>query len=135
MYRVLPTLLVPIALACAPTAISAQQASTDSLARRINVLERKVSDLEIRIRELEVLIANEPPRSPAMTSIMSRDIQNWRQLRAGMTMEQVRALLGEPERVDNLGPWTVWRWESMGAASVSFDNRSRKVQGWSEPHW
>jgi hypothetical protein len=39
-------------------------------------------------------------RPPVAASTKWRDVQNWRQLRLGMTMDQVRALLGEPERVD-----------------------------------
>jgi hypothetical protein len=50
-----------------------------------------------------------------------------------MTMDQVRALIGEPERVEVTGPFTFWNWGSLGGANVRFDNRSGKVDGWSEP--
>jgi hypothetical protein len=44
-----------------------------------------------------------------------------------MTMDEVRALLGEPERVD-AGLVTYWRWAD---ANVYF--MRGKLEGWSEP--
>ena len=66
-----------------------------------------------------------------LTSAKWRDVQNWRRLRRGMTMDEVRALLGEPERVQALGGViTHWYWDS--GADVSFD-ASDKLESWSEP--
>jgi hypothetical protein len=128
------TLLAAVAAFLIPVAAAAQEASVDSLLRRIDVLERQTIDLERRVRELEAMIMVEPSGlRPAAVSLQSRDIQNWRRLRLNMTMDQVRALLGEPERVEVPGPFTFWRWNSLGGANVSFDNRSGKVEGWSEP--
>jgi hypothetical protein len=121
--------------AVVPAAAAGQDARADSLARQIGVLERRVADLERRIRELETIIAREPSEArPTAITGDPRDRQNWRQLRNGMTMDQVRALLGEPERVDNFVVVTVWRWTSMRGGNVSFD-RTGKVEGWSEPPW
>lgn len=98
-------------------------------------LERRAADLEARIGDLE------QSRTTAKTqarfgpvSANWRDIQNWRQLRLKMTMDQVRALLGEPERVEVLGPFTIWRWESAHA-SVTFANERDKLESWSEPRF
>lgn len=52
---------------------------------------------------------------------------NWRQLRTGMSMDEVRALLGEPEHVEG-GTMTYWRWTN---AEVQFYRG--KLDGWSEP--
>jgi hypothetical protein len=128
------TLLAAVAAFLIPVAAAAQEASVDSLLRRIDVLERQTIDLERRVRELEAMIMVEPSGlRPAAVSLQSRDIQNWRRLRLNMTMDQVRALLGEPERVEVLGPFTSWLWSSLGGANVRFDNRSGKVDAWSEP--
>ena len=51
----------------------------------------------------------------------------------GMTMEQVRALLGEPESVDANFVITVWWWGERLGPSVTFDTESRTVRGWQEP--
>ena len=74
-----------------------------------------------------------PPGAALAGSAKWQDVQNWRQLRRGMKMGEVRTLLGEPDRVEALGGLsTVWHWDSVHA-SVEFDGRSGKVHGWSEP--
>jgi len=105
-----------------PAVAPAQQPSADSLLRRIEHLEQ-------RVRELEAVLKGESSRDLSVpTSAKSRDLQNWRRLRIGMKMDEVRALLGEPERVVVIGS-TTW---SYPGASVSFDLRG-KLEGWSEP--
>ena len=103
-------LLAAFVPACIPAVAVGQDTSTPSLLRRIEILERANTDLERRVRELESLIKSEPS-----------------QLRLGMTMDEVRELLGEPERVEG-GPVTYWRWAD---ANVYF--MSGKLEGWSEP--
>jgi hypothetical protein len=99
MFRV--ALLAGLAASSVPAIAAGQEASADSLHHRIDLLERRTIDLEARVRELEALFRAEPARRPPVAaSTKWRDVQNWRQLRMGMTMDQVRALLGEPERVD-----------------------------------
>lgn len=134
MIRMFRCLFVTSALAASLPAVAyAQGAPNDSLSRRIDVLERRLLELEQRIRDLETIVASGPSRAQnAPVSSQSRDLANWRRLRTNMTMDQVRDVLGEPERVDNLGTVTLWHWESIGA-SVTFGNRSNKVTGWSEP--
>lgn len=118
-----------------PAVATAQQVSLDSIVRRIEVLERKNSDLERRVHELESPTKIEPSRDkPAPASAEARDVQNWRRLRRGMTMEEVRSLLGEPERVDVFGGGTtIWRWDSLGGAAMSFDGNTGRLESWSEP--
>ena len=121
-------LLAALAAAFIPAVAAGQDTSTDSLLRRIELLERANTDLERRVRELESLIKSEPSKGrPIRASAGWRDLANWRQLRKGMTMDEVRALLGEPERVD-AGPYTFWRWTD---AEVYF--MSDELAGWSEP--
>ena len=55
------------------------------------------------------------------------DFANWRRLRRGMSMKEVRALLGVPERVAG-GTLTTWSW--LGAY-VTFS--SEKRFSWNEP--
>jgi hypothetical protein len=81
------------------------------------------ADLERRVRELEALVTVAAPRT--------QDMQNWRGLRFGMTMDQVRTLLGEPERVDAGSRFTFWHWGDL--AYVQFESRSGRLESWSEP--
>ena len=121
-------LLAALAAASIPAVAAGQDTSTASLLRRIELLERANTDLEQRVRDLEALIRREPSRDQQVAGSGDwRDISNWRRLRQGMKPDQVRALLGEPERVE-AGGVTFWHWAN---AYVSF--MDGKVYGWSEP--
>jgi len=121
-------LLAALAVASIPAVAAGQDTSTASLLRRIELLERANADLEQRVRDLEALIRREPSRDQQVAGSGDwRDISNWRRLRQGMKPDQVRALLGEPERVE-AGGVTFWRWAN---SYVSF--MDGKVYGWSEP--
>ena len=121
-------LLAALAAASIPALAAGQDTSAAGLLRRIELLERANTDLERRVRELEAVIKSEPSQGqPVPASTRWQDLANWRRLRQGMKPDQVRALLGEPERVE-AGVFTFWRWPG---AHVYFD--SGKLAGWSEP--
>lgn len=121
-------LLVTLASASIPAVAGAQGVTTDSLLHRIELLELKNANLELRVRELEAINKAAPSLSrPVTTSANARDLQNWRRLRRGMSMDEVRALLGAPERVDG-GFITWWYWTN---ANVAF--MDGKLDRWSEP--
>ena len=121
-------LVAALAASFTPAVAAGQDTSTASLLRRIEVLERVNADLEQRVRALESLIKSEPSQGQSIpTSTRWRDLANWRRLRRGMSMNDVRALLGEPERVD-AGFITFWRWPDGDVHFVD-----GKVDGWSEP--
>src|SRR5258708_32563060 len=94
-------LLSAIVAASTAAVAGGQESSSDSLNRRIVLLERKVADLEQRVRELETLIKVEPSRDrPVPASAKWRGPTNRRRLRRGVDMDQGRALIREPERMD-----------------------------------
>ena len=114
-----------------PAALEGQLQSSDSLVHRIVLLENTVAGLEQRVRELEALIKGEPSRPQSVgASTKWRDIANWRQLRLGMTTAQVRAVLGEPDRVRAIVT-IKWSWGDPESANVDFFDD--KLAGWSEP--
>src|SRR5437867_7072703 len=121
-------LLAALAVASMPAVAAGQDTSTASLLRRIELLERANADLEQRVRDLEAVIKSALSQGqPIPASTRWQDLANWRRLRKGMKPDQVRALLGEPERVE-AGGVTFWHWAN---AYVSFIDG--KVYGWSEP--
>jgi TonB family protein len=121
-------LLAALAAASIPAVAAGQETSTADLLHRIELLERANIDLERRVRELESLIKSEPSKGrPIPAPAGWKDLANWRQLRQGMTMDEVRALLGEPESVD-VGSYTYWHWAD---ANVYFIDG--ELSGWSEP--
>jgi hypothetical protein len=119
----------------APGQARAQQAKVEELKRRVEKLEQLVGQLQRRVADLESQIQGRQERKqPVVAKGNWREIGSWRDLRRGMTMEQVRELLGEPERVD-AGPVLIyWRWgEPLLGGSVSFDTDTNRVTGWAEP--
>ena len=121
-------LVAAFTAASIPTVAAGQDTSTASLLRRVELLERANTDLERRVSDLEALIKSVPPQSQPIPSANKwQDLANWRRLQRGMSMDKVRALLGEPERVD-AGHITFWRW---AWAYVYFADG--KLDGWSEP--
>lgn len=122
-------LLATFVAASIPAVAAGQDTSTASLLRRVELLERANTDLARRVSELESLIKSAPSQSQPIPSANKwQDLANWRRLRRGMSMDKVRGLLGEPERVDALVD-IFWRWPN---AYVRF-GRDGKLDGWSEP--
>lgn len=121
-----------IAIACTllatPSFAFSQEVTTNALARRVEQLEKMNADLERRVRELEAAIKSVPVQSRANPATTRwKEIANWRRLREEMNMDEVRVLLGEPERVEG-GGITFWRWADGQVTFVS-----GKVSNWKEP--
>jgi uncharacterized membrane protein YebE (DUF533 family) len=64
----------------------------------------------------------------AIQQKQSSDLSSWRQLKKNMSEEQVRALLGEPAKVDG-GTFAFWHYRNGG--TVTFYND--KLDSWTEP--
>ena len=67
-------------------------------------------------------------KSTATQQKQSVDLSSWRQLRKSMSEEQVRALLGEPLKVDG-GTLAFWHYKSGGKVTFYQD----RVDSWEEP--
>ncbi len=81
--------------------------------------------------------STQPKTPPAKTSQskptanqqkQSSDLSSWRQLKKNMSEEQVRALLGEPAKIDG-GTFAFWHYKNGGA--VTFYND--RLDSWTEP--
>src|SRR4051812_6856239 len=70
---------------------------------------RRLDDLERRVKALEA-VHQQTQRTPSPAR------SGWRQLEGGMSPEQVRALLGEPDRIQG-GIFTHWQY---GGGYVTF---------------
>jgi outer membrane protein assembly factor BamE (lipoprotein component of BamABCDE complex) len=110
MSRDCVTAVLAIVLFSAAVPVSAQ---TD--------VDKRLDDLERRVKALES--GNQHTQRAT-----SHTRSAWRQLSKGMSREQVRALLGEPDRI-NGGTFERWRWTSGG--EIIFYQGA--VDGWSEP--
>jgi hypothetical protein len=125
-------LLAVIAIISTPAPLRAQEGSSGSVDARLSVLESRVADLEHRLGELEAMIKQAPQKERlAKTSGNWKELANWRRLSRGMSMDQVRALLGEPDRVTG-GGITRWRWGKPEEAAEVYFIEDR-LEGWTEP--
>jgi hypothetical protein len=111
------------------------QATRDSILIRLEALERMMSALDARVRQLEGQVQTSQVSGGAPIQVAPgawRDRQNWRRLKAGMTMDEVRALLGEPEKVE-AGALVHWYWQYPGGPEVYFNSITQRLMGWTEP--
>ncbi|MBN1524317.1 MAG: hypothetical protein JW904_07545 [Spirochaetales bacterium] len=101
----------------------AQDSSTAELQQRITDLEKRVQILEDTVQHLQ---------SGSVDTPVPAGLEAWRKLKRGMTEDEVRRLLGEPDRIIASGAMTIWYFgEPAWASMVNFvDN---KVNGWTEP--
>lgn len=105
------------------SALLSTSAAAQSLDDRVRELERRVEQLEKQ--------RNQP--GTVERSANSRQLQNWRSLKTGMTETEVRSILGEPHKVDVNPVIVFWYYDFPRGGSVRFDGSSRRLEGWSEP--
>lgn len=105
--------------------LSAYPADSDRIAQ----LEKEVQDLKVRITNLE---GSQNNTSSSQKIVSPNDgwkrLANWRTLKKGMSFDEVRAILGEPGRIQG-GSVTFWTYPDR--ASVTFYND--RLDGWTEP--
>lgn len=107
---------------------------SDEYAKRVERLETQLLSLEERIKVLEGTAAKIPPGSQSMKgSVDWKNRENWRALRKGMTKDEVRSLLGEPDYATASGSFETWYWTKRYGPNVTFHEES--VYGWEEPDW
>jgi outer membrane protein assembly factor BamE (lipoprotein component of BamABCDE complex) len=96
---------------------------------RVDRLEAEVRDLQLRLSKIEAgqggFVADQKPESSGSGS---KSLSNWRQLKTGMTPEQVRTILGEPRRIEGGG---VARWFYPNGGESGF--MDEKLYRWKEP--
>ena len=107
MKNYLLTITVCIIILIAPCLALSEPASET----RIADLERTVLNLLQRVAALEARlpIADERARTTSIKPGNSLDIQNWRQLRTGMSEHDVERLLGSPKKIIVYGEYS-FKW-------------------------
>jgi HD superfamily phosphodiesterase len=98
-----------------------------------NTLEARVTDLERRVALLEGQKGSVPATRTVQPSSNRgfEDIENWRRLKTGMTPSQVRAILGEPRRI-NGGYVSTWNYSNnITHSHVTFVDD--ELSSWTEP--
>ena len=96
---------------------------------RITALEKEVQELKVRLSRLEASPdASEKKPPPAAPSEDVASLSNWKKLKTDMTTSQVRAILGEPIRIDGAA---IVSWHYRNGGQVRFI--TGRVERWSEP--
>ncbi len=117
-----------LALAISLALISLNSIASDS--DRISQLEKEVQELKLRLTNLEAPQGNTSNRQKSLsTSDGWKTLANWRSLKKGISYDEVRATLGEPDKVRASGPLTFWYYLNRGDVKF-YENR---LDGWTEP--
>jgi hypothetical protein len=95
---------------------------------RITQLEKEVQELKNRLTTLESPVNKAIVKKSTVTSDGWKNLANWRSLKKGMSFDEVRAILGEPGRIQG-GTFTYWTYPDQ--ASVTF--YKDRLDRWSEP--
>ncbi len=97
---------------------------------RLRQLENEIQEIKSRLSRIE----NLPPNSIASNrNFTSKDgwkqLTNWRTIKKGMTQDEIRNLLGDPENIRTSSNFTWWKYPKNG--DVRFYDE--KTDGWTEP--
>jgi outer membrane protein assembly factor BamE (lipoprotein component of BamABCDE complex) len=112
---------------------TANASSDESNDKEIKNMQQRIIELENRIKDLEQIIkiydvSKEQEKETAYGWLNKK---NWRNLKKGMTQEEVKKLLGEPVKsVD--GSRLIWYYPNFYQSYVSFDEKGN-LTGWNEP--
>ncbi|NVK00093.1 MAG: hypothetical protein HWE12_01005 [Oceanospirillaceae bacterium] len=102
----------------------------DETADKLERLEKMIVALHNRLEVIEKKLSSEKAVS-AISSDGYKSVSNWRKLETGMSTDDVRALLGEPLKI-NGGGVADWFYDNdIWHSKVTFV--SGRLQAWAEP--
>ncbi len=96
---------------------------------RITQLEKEIQELKTRLSRLESPQGvSSAPQKQVASAEGWKSLSNWRALKTGMLPNQVRQILGEPQKVDG-GVVAEWLYPNRGAVRFLND----ELRSWREP--
>jgi len=132
------SLVIGILVVCGFLPPQAVPAQDKTLEQRLSILESKTKELEKKVGELQKII-NQPAQgtsqSPSLvTKEKWKNTENWRTgLKQGMTKQQVRELMGEPNKIE---AYTMlgedWIYGFQGSGEIHFSPKG-VLENWKEP--
>lgn len=101
--------------------------------QRLSALEKEVQEIKLRLSKLES--SNQVPADSKSTIATAtaegwKHQKSWRTLTTGMSPNEVRNLLGEPQQVRG-GNVTFWTYPNKGEVTFLGDS----LYQWREPKW
>lgn len=106
--------------------VSAENDDIESLKQKITELEKRIKDLEAILK-----IYHAPEKKESDETYGWLNNKSWRNLRKGMSEDEVKNLLGEPLKTVG-GSKTIWYYPNFYRNYVSFDEKGN-LTGWIEP--
>ena len=121
--------IITIGLLLAVTSIS----SFASDAQRLSALEKEVQEIKLRLSKLES--SNQIPSDGKSTAATAtgegwKYQKSWRALATGVSPNEVRGLLGEPQQIKG-GYLAIWIYPNKGEVTFMGD----ALYQWREPKW
>lgn len=101
-----------------------------SVVNRIANLEMQVSDLNSRVLQLEKKLEDCTTQHKSVIQTVPAGKDAWRKLKKKMSKEQVKKLLGEPDKIDRFSNFEVWNYKEHSTVEFNDDGY---VKGWHEP--
>ena len=116
-----------LALAVSLSVMTFSSFASDS--ERIAQLEKEVQELKLRLTKLEApQTTTNTQQKPIVSTNGWKHLSNWRSLKKGMSYDDVRATLGEPERI-KVGGFTYWFYANRSYV-IFYEDR---LDSWTEP--
>ena len=147
MAQRLTVVLLLLLIVGAGGGVRPASAQSDPLRDEIQELRRTVEGLAARVESLERRSGGQPESAPAATpeaattkptapaAAGNATVQeHWQRLTRGMSVAQVEALLGRPQRTVDMSPKAIWyySYEGIGNGSVVFI-KDAGVVDWQSP--
>ncbi|WP_404298088.1 hypothetical protein [Halomonas sp.] len=103
-------------------------------------LENKIDRLDARVDQLEAdrSVNTSEAQANHEAEVVATQPQSssnpWRRLRTGLSMDQVRGLLGEPDKVTQVYDGRIhWRYDGRPGFAGQVEFEDGRVEGWREP--
>jgi SmpA / OmlA family len=117
-----------VAFGLLPLVVSLSSHAQD--AARVDQLEKEIQTIKQRLSKIESAQGNaDIDQKPVIQAEGWKSLSAWRQLKSGMSPNEVRAILGEPSRV-NGGETAFWYYANGGVSTFM----SEKLYRWKEPN-
>lgn len=117
---------------------AANTPSIQEIQKQVAALTQAVLDLKKEVARLEEKVQRCQPQAESRTdypTMPSRETRasssnnsSWRALQTGMSSDQVRSILGEPERISG-GNYAMWHYPNGGYVTLI----SGRLSSWNEP--
>ena len=130
-------LLMMFVLCAIPWLSYGDDAQINELRNRVELLQKQVKTMNQTLTQMmDILngLSSVSSSQPSVTpnQLKWEDRQNWRKLRSGMSKDEVRDLLGEPDNIDKYTFYEDWLYGVPPHGMVKFSSEE-KLDSWHEP--